>query len=702
MENIGLALANLFLGLSFFLYAKYNWRVSTPISLIKNNVTWLYLSISISCLFSFIMYGFYNLPDGEIHNIVEQIILLSSSFIFYFLLTIIFTLHMPSKPRKARALSLIPAIIYALLTFQWSNFAYIDCIMIPVIGILGYHMYKMYHLNKNKQLLFGIVGLFFLSTLSLLQNYFVTVENPFFFLIYIPLTLLSSMGMYRGLGLYIQYINKTGIYNVMGNNLLNHLTSTSLFQIFYPKTIEELQESFKQVKNHSRTVSFQSKGYSIGRQHLIENGILIDAKKMNKVEFFDSVNGLIKVGPSMSWHQLLSYLNRAQKDNPNAWMPKQIPNHFLDYSIAGSVSANSHGNNLLCPPLIKDIEAIDILGFPGESQRIHRKANNELFRLVVGGYGLFGFISGVEFKLIKKTILKRKVENILIKDLSSNINNHIQAGCLNFEVVLNVDETSNDFLQTGIISSYFPIDADPKTIQFESYHDSYFDKLAYKESLFLLKNNKAEKLKLRTDSIKNKNELYYWSNQIIPYYPIEKHLPLANLLFPEYKNYYLIKHTYYIPIDNINLFLNKLSSHKICREFNLINATLSITKKDEESFLFWSNQDYVALDLHFHITHSIQSLISIKEYLTELTDLIIQLNGNFGLGDMQCFEKNQLLKCYPQMPDFLNLKLKHDPSEIIQTNWYQSIKKIIYGSSKTDVSYLSTQTLPLQKRGSSS
>lgn len=697
MENIGLALANLLLGLSFFLYAKYNWRVSTPIALIKNNLSWLYLSISVAYLFSFVMYGFYNLPNGEIHNIIEQIILLNSAFVFYFLLTILLTLHMPSKPRKARALSLIPAAIYALFTFQWPYFSYIDFILIPTIAILIVSIFKMYDLNKNKQLLLGMICLFSLSILTLLQNYFVTIENPLFFMIYIPLCLLSSFGLYRGLGLYAQHINKMGIYHVVGNNHLNRLTVTSLFQIYYPKTIEDTKEIVKQLKNHGKMHSFQSRGYSIGSQHLIENGILIDTKKMNKVEFFDSVNGVVKTGPSMSWHQLLSYLNRAQKDNPYAWMPKQIPSHFLDYSIAGSVSANIHGNNLLCSPLIKDIDAIDLINISGEAQRIHRKANDELFKLVVGGYGLFGLITGVELKLSKKLILKRKVQAISIKDLFSNINDHIQAGCLNFEVTLNTDDSSSDFLQTGLVSSYFPVEADPKTIQFETYHDSYLDKTMYKENLHLFKNNKNEKIKLKNDLIERKNELYYWSNQITPYCPVEKNLHIVNLFFPEYKNHFLIKQKYYIPMENIHLFLNKMSSHKICHEFNLINATLSITKKDEESFLFWSKQDYAALDLSFHISQSTQSLINIKEYLIEITDLAIYFNGNFDLGYTQCFEKDQLLNCYPQMPDFLNLKLKHDPNEMIQSNWYQSIKKTIYGT-RVESSYLISHPPLLQKR----
>ncbi len=697
MENIGIALTDLFLGLCCLLYAKYSWQVSTPIPLLKNNVTWLYLSISLVCAFNFLMFGFYNLPDGEIHNFIEQAVLLFTSFIFYFILTIVFTSQMPSKPRKVRALLLVPTLIYILFTFQWSTFTYTNLILIPVIGSLCYLMTKMYYLNKNKQLLLGIVSLIVLTILILFQNYFVSIANPFFFFFYTPIVLASSVGLYQGMALFLNQSSKTGLFNVIGNNNLNDLTSTSLFQIHYPKTFEEAQDFFKQAKKESKTISFQSSGYSIGSQHLIENGILINTKKMNKVEFFDSVNGMVKTGPSMSWHQLLSYLNKAQKDNLNAWAPKQISTHFLDYSIGGAVSANIHGNNLYSLPLIHDIESIDLIDFSGEMKRVHRKSNHELFKLAVGGYGLFGLIAGVELKLSRKLILKRKVENILIKDLQNEIVKHAQAGCLHFEMILNTNEMNGDFLQTGIISSYFQVEADPKTIQFESYHDSHFDKNMFKDNMFLFLNNKNDKLSLQHDALMRKNDLYYWSNQIVPYSPIEKNLNLVNLFFPQYRDYHLIQQQYFIPISQINAFLNKLSTHKICRGFNLLQARITITKKDEESFLCWSTQDYIALELSFHIPKSSQSVLHIKEYLTELTELAIHHEGSFDLGYMECYEKNHLLKCYPLITDFLNLKLKHDPNEIVQSNWYQSIKKIIYGA-KTDTPYVLIPSKKIQTR----
>jgi hypothetical protein len=33
--------------------------------------------------------------------------------------------------------------------------------------------------------------------------------------------------------------------------------------------------------------------------------------------------------------------------------------------------------------------------------------------------------------------------------------------------------------------------------------------------------------------------------------------------------------------------------------------------------------------------------------------------------------KDQILACYPQFPEFLRMKQKYDPKEIIQSDWYR-------------------------------
>src|SRR3712207_8869960 len=50
------------------------------------------------------------------------------------------------------------------------------------------------------------------------------------------------------------------------------------------------------------------------------------------------------------------------------------------------------GRGLTLPPFVGDVESLTLLGSDGERRTCSRTENAELFRLVCGGYGLFGFI----------------------------------------------------------------------------------------------------------------------------------------------------------------------------------------------------------------------------------------------------------------------------------------------------------------------
>ncbi len=38
-----------------------------------------------------------------------------------------------------------------------------------------------------------------------------------------------------------------------------------------------------------------------------------------------------------------------------------------------------------------------------------------------------------------------------------------------------------------------------------------------------------------------------------------------------------------------------------------------------------------------------------------------------------------LLACYPQFPEFLQLKLQHDPQELFQSDWYRHYRTLFSG-----------------------
>ncbi len=65
-------------------------------------------------------------------------------------------------------------------------------------------------------------------------------------------------------------------------------------------------------------------------------------------------------------------------------------------------------------PFIEDIESFKLINAEGEIVHCSRVENKELFRLAVGGYGLFGIVLSVTLRLTKRQKLERivKIETV--------------------------------------------------------------------------------------------------------------------------------------------------------------------------------------------------------------------------------------------------------------------------------------------------
>jgi FAD/FMN-containing dehydrogenase len=61
-------------------------------------------------------------------------------------------------------------------------------------------------------------------------------------------------------------------------------------------------------------------------------------------------------------------------------------------------------------PFVADIESFTLLGADGRLRTCSRSENVELFRLAIGGYGLFGIVYSVQIRLQPRRKLARVVE----------------------------------------------------------------------------------------------------------------------------------------------------------------------------------------------------------------------------------------------------------------------------------------------------
>ena len=69
-----------------------------------------------------------------------------------------------------------------------------------------------------------------------------------------------------------------------------------------------------------------------------------------------------------------------------------------------------HGRGLTLPPFVADVESLTLDRRDWRARRCSRTENAELFRLVCGGYGLFGFVDTVTMRLVPRHKVRRAVE----------------------------------------------------------------------------------------------------------------------------------------------------------------------------------------------------------------------------------------------------------------------------------------------------
>jgi len=151
---------------------------------------------------------------------------------------------------------------------------------------------------------------------------------------------------------------------------------------------------------------------------------------MQEVVFLDRDRGLVTVESGIQWPELIDWLLEKQAGKKKQWGIRQKQTGADRLSIGGALSSNVHGRGLTLGPIIEDVESFELVGGDGQLILCNRKQNSELFRLVIGGYGLFGVITEVALRLSPRTKLERKVEIVKLNDVPSLVKSRIQNGYL--------------------------------------------------------------------------------------------------------------------------------------------------------------------------------------------------------------------------------------------------------------------------------
>ena len=454
------------------------------------------------------------------------------------------------------------------------------------------------------------------------------------------------------------------------NDVHSQLNRTRVRELLKPRTRDELAEIVRSASRKSLPISVSGYRHSMGGQQFATDSICIDARELDRVISFDRKHGLLEAEAGIQWPKLIRAYLDAQAGETKQWGIAQKQTGADTFTLGGSLSSNVHGRGLTMKPLISNIESFTLITADGKSIRCSRKENSDLFRLAIGGYGLFGLIGTVTLQLVPRQKLRRVVEIVRANDLPKRFEERIAQNFLYGDFQFSVDEKSPDFLQRGVFSCYDPVSKDePIAAKKELRDDDWL------ELLRLAYSDRGKAFQRYSDYYLSTSGQTYWSdtNQLstyLPNYAQKLHEQIgggeSSLIITEI----------YVPRPDLPDFLAQAADLLRSNHTTVIYGTVRLIEKDDESFLAWAKQSYACTIFNLLTLHTPSGIEASARSFRGLIDLAIARGGSYYLTYHKFAKPEQVLACYPQFKEFLALKQKYDPTERFQSDWYRYYRKL--------------------------
>src|SRR5437016_7405241 len=454
------------------------------------------------------------------------------------------------------------------------------------------------------------------------------------------------------------------------NDVHSQLNRTRVRELLTPRTRDELAQIVRSASQKGLSISLSGCRHSMGGQQFATDSICTDSRSLDRVISFDRERGLIEAEPGIQWPELIRAYLEAQADRAQQWGIAQKQTGADTFTLGGSLSSNVHGRGLAMKPLISNIEAFTLIDADGKTVRCSRTDNYELFRLVIGGYGLFGLISAVTLRLVPRRKLRRVVTLVEARDLAREFEQRIAQNFLYGDFQFSVDEKSPDFLQHGVFSCYKPIDdREPIVAEKKFRDDDWLDllRLAYTD--------RAKAFKQYSDYYLSTNGQTYWSdtNQLSAYLPNYAQKLREEIGGAESS---LIITEIYVPRASLIDFLAQAAELLRSNRTIVVYGTVRLIEKDDESFLAWAKESYACVIFNLLTPHTSVGIEASARSFRSLIDLAIARRGSYYLTYHKFAKPEQIMACYPQFKQFLELKGKYDPTERFQSDWYRYYRKL--------------------------
>jgi FAD/FMN-containing dehydrogenase len=463
----------------------------------------------------------------------------------------------------------------------------------------------------------------------------------------------------------------TRVVAEVANDTHSALNPTRIARRFTPRSAAEVVEVVRLAARESAPLALCGGRHAMGGQQFLRDGWLLDLRGLRALRSLDAERGHLEAEAGILWPDLMrGYLVR-QQGATRQWGLRQKQTGADRLTLGGAVAANIHGRVLQGGPFVEDIESLEMVDARGELRRCSRTEDAELFRHVVGGYGLFGVVTAATLRLVPRVQVERVVTLGEVDELADRLREQVAAGYRYGDFQFATWPGDERFLRSGVLSCYRPVpEARPIPPGQRRLSQRHWNRL-----LELAHVDKRRAFEVFTEFyLATSGQRYYSDTHQLNLYLEDYHGPLDHRLGACVRGSEMITELY-VPRDRLAEFMQHVRADFRARGTNVIYGTIRLIDADAETALPWARAPWACVIFNLHVDHRPDDLERAAHDFRRLIDRALEQGGSYFLTYHRFATREQLEAAHPGIHDFLRAKQAFDPHGRFQSDWYRHVRE---------------------------
>jgi FAD/FMN-containing dehydrogenase len=445
------------------------------------------------------------------------------------------------------------------------------------------------------------------------------------------------------------------------------LNRTAVYGVVAVRSVEDIRNALLYAREQGLPVSIAGVRHSMGGQAFAPGAVVLDMTRFDQIGL-DAERRILTAQSGATWHEIQNALHPR-------FAVKAMQSTDI-FTVGGSISVNAHGMDHRAGAVGSTVRAMRVMLADGSIRTVSRDEDPRLFRLVIGGYGLFGVILDAELDVTDNVIYRSERRVVDYREFPRLFRDEIEPEKRFGLMYGHLSTAEPRFLREMLLYTYAQVDApvaelpplgEVRGVKLRRllFNLSKHGALAMRLKWFAEKHLEP---RLESCPVSRNQALGEGEACLVPRnQPMHDSVPYLKNALPDETD---ILQEYFVPRDRLVPFIDGVRRIVRRERATLLNASVRVVHA-QDNVLTYAPTYMFAVVLYVNQRTDAEGSARMERLTRALIDLSAEQGGRFFLPYQLHYSADQLRRAYPEVDEFFAAKLELDPDRRFTSHFYE-------------------------------